>query len=346
MSESSQQALLVRPEFADDLVAELAATGLPARLACPGLVVARGRLPSSPFVFERQRLPEAAWLEEAALKPVGDETLAVLTAKLRAGGARWSEHVMATDTELSERAAGFARTVIRLIEKQYPDVAARHVMRPREPGILMLQLCRAPDGLWHSTAPFSSLSCPWPGGIARIKDDPRAPSRSYLKLEEAFERMGESPVAGQTAVDLGAAPGGWSLALVKRGCHVTAVDNGPLRLPPPEPGWGRLSVLRANGITFEPRAPVDWLVADMLVAPGVALGLLRRWMGRRLMRRFVVNVKLPQQQAFAALQPVLAFLRGVAKTHATEVRQLFHDRREVTVMGRLRDATNVILRSA
>lgn len=338
MNEMDLHALLVRTGFEDELVAEAAASGLSARVAFPGLVLVRGELPAEPFVFERQRLVNAEHLAESALKPVTDETLQALTRKLCASAERWALHVFATDTSLAERADGFARAVTRMLERQLPEVAGRQVFRARDPQVLVLQLCRTPDGLWFSTAPFAALSCPWPGGVPRMKDDPRAPSRSYLKIEEAFAWMNEAPVAGQTAVDLGAAPGGWTLALLKRGCDVTAVDNGPLRLPELEAGWGRLQYLHANGITFEPRAPVDWLVADMLVPPGVALGLLRRWMERKLMRRLVVNVKIPQERAFDAIKPVLAFLRA-ERGWEIEVRQLFHDRREVTVMGRLRETT-------
>lgn len=325
----------VRHGFEVDLVAELAAGRVAARVVSPGLVLASGCLPGVPFVFERQRLPGAEFIEEAALKPVSEGTLSRITAKLRACDALWAVHVFETETVLADRAEGFARNLTKLIERQLPAVAERQVFRAKDADALVLQLCRTPDGLWFSTAPLAELSCPWPAGIPRMKDDPRAPSRSYLKIEEAFARMGDAPVAGQSAVDLGAAPGGWSLALVKRGCDVSAVDNGPLRLPEPEAGWGRLDYINANGITFEPRAPVDWLVADMLVPPGVALGLMRRWMQGRLMRRLVVNVKIPQDRAFDALKPVLDFLHSMRGSYATQTRQLFHDRREVTVMGRL-----------
>ena len=84
--------------------------------------------------------------------------------------------------------------------------------------------------------PANRLSDPCPGGAHRKPFDQLAPSRSYLKIEEAFDMLGESPRRGQTVADLGAAPGGWTYAFVKRGCRVTAVDNGPMRIPPLPPG--------------------------------------------------------------------------------------------------------------
>jgi 23S rRNA C2498 (ribose-2'-O)-methylase RlmM len=91
----------------------------------------------------------------------------------------------------------------------------------------------------------------------------------------------------------------------------------------------------ADGLTFEPNRehlPLDWLVADMLIPPGPAFGLLRRWTSPTLTRRLVVNVKLPQEHPWPALKPIVAYLRGL-NGWKMEIRQLYHDRREVTVMA-------------
>ena len=77
---------------------------------------------------------------------------------------------------------------------------------------------------------------------------------------------------------------------------------------------------------------MDWLVCDMLVAPGPAMGLLRRWLQEGWMGNFIVNIKLPQRDALAALEPVRKMLDVMAAPRY-QMRQLYHDRREVTVMG-------------
>ncbi len=51
-------------------------------------------------------------------------------------------------------------------------------------------------------------------------------SRAELKIWQAFDEFGIS--GGGTAIDLGAAPGGWSTFLAKRGFKVVAIDNGDL----------------------------------------------------------------------------------------------------------------------
>ena len=50
----------------------------------------------------------------------------------------------------------------------------------------------------------------WPGGDAPVAIDRAPPSRAYQKLEEAFAWMGTAPRPGETCVDLGASPGGWT----------------------------------------------------------------------------------------------------------------------------------------
>ena len=92
-----------------------------------------------------------------------------------------------------------------------------------------------PDGahayVGASVAPWASR---WTMGIPRLRMPGGAPSRSTLKLAEAFvtflgDREPEVLRAGMRAVDLGAAPGGWTWQLARRGLRVTAVDNGPLK---------------------------------------------------------------------------------------------------------------------
>jgi 23S rRNA C2498 (ribose-2'-O)-methylase RlmM len=196
----------------------------------------------------------------------------------------------------------------------------------------VLQVCRVAGGVWTSFAPLDELSDPWPGGVHRMPEDPAAPSRSVLKLEEALDVMGVQPQAGERVVDLGAAPGGWSWACVKRGCSVTAVDNGPLSLTSLGEWGGELTHRREDGLRFRPERPVDWLLSDMLIAPGQALGLLRKWHAAGWARRYIVNFKLPQREAAAALAPICDALDALPGLRY-RLRQLYHDRREVTLMG-------------
>ncbi|SFB48968.1 23S rRNA (cytidine2498-2'-O)-methyltransferase [Azotobacter beijerinckii] len=106
-------------------------------------------------------------------------------------------------------------------------------------------------------------SAAWPMGIPRLKFPRAAPSRSTLKLEEAWhqfiprEAWDLRLAPGMTAVDLGAAPGGWTWQLVNRHIKVTAVDNGPMA--PSLMDSGLVEHVRSDGFVFRPRRPAGRL---------------------------------------------------------------------------------------
>jgi 23S rRNA (cytidine2498-2'-O)-methyltransferase len=176
-------------------------------------------------------------------------------------------------------------------------------------------------------------------GPRRRADDPLAPSRSYLKVEEAYGLLGAEPQAGERVCDLGAAPGGWSYSAAKRGAHVVAVDNGPLKggaLDHP-----RIEHRREDAFRFAPERVLpegvgfDWLFCDLVEEPHHVLRhIVEPWLARGWCRRFVVNLKFGRVDPI----PLLRELRSpgtVLTTRATGVRvaHLYHDREEFTVTG-------------
>ena len=168
------------------------------------------------------------------------------------------------------------------------------------------------------------------GGQRRMADDPQAPSRSYLKVEEAYAVLGAAPQAGESVVDLGAAPGGWSYSAAKRGATVAAVDNGPLKGG--ALGHPLITHRAEDAFKFQTER-VDWLFCDMVEDPDRVLALVDRWLAEGRCRRFIVNLKygridpLPLIRRAKALQTHCALLR---------VRHLFHDREELTLVGQVR----------
>jgi 23S rRNA (cytidine2498-2'-O)-methyltransferase len=166
-----------------------------------------------------------------------------------------------------------------------------------------------------------------------------APSRSYLKLTEAFEVfLDKSEQAqwlkqGMTAVDLGAAPGGWTWQLVQRGLKVTAVDNGPLKgAAATHPS---VKHLRQDGFRFRPQRAVDWLVCDMVEQPQRVATLMAEWFIGGFTQRAIFNLKLPMKKRVASLNEALGSLRKALDAkgirYRLEAKQLYHDREEVTI---------------
>jgi len=181
---------------------------------------------------------------------------------------------------------------------------------------------------------FASRSA-WRNGQRRMSDDPLAPSRSYLKVEEAYGILGREPRAGETVCDLGAAPGGWSYSAAKRGAQVLAVDNGPLKA-------GALANAKIehrceNAFQFRPAegTSFDWLFCDMVEEPHRILRtIVQPWLENRWCRRFVINFKLGRVDPIALLQELVAPGSPLAARAAgLQIRHLYHDRDEVTATG-------------
>jgi 23S rRNA (cytidine2498-2'-O)-methyltransferase len=176
-------------------------------------------------------------------------------------------------------------------------------------------------------------------GIHRVSMSPDAPSRSYLKLAEAFDvfldgkEQAQWLKPGMSAVDLGAAPGGWTWQLVQRGLKVTAVDNGPLKGA--AAGHPNIRHLRHDGFRFRPQRPVDWLVCDMVEQPQRVAALIAEWFLGGHTKRAIFNLKLPMKKRVAALREALdnmhKMLNAKGIAHQLRVKQLYHDREEVTV---------------
>lgn len=168
------------------------------------------------------------------------------------------------------------------------------------------------------------------GGQRRMADDPQAPSRSYLTVAAAYGILGLEPAAGESVVDLGAAPGGWSYSAARRGARVTAVDNGPLKGGALHPGIVHKT---EDAFTFAPEAPVDWLFCDMVEEPERVAALVERWLDKGWCRRLIVNLKFGRLDPLAILRRAESIRRRCA---SLRVRHLFHDREELTLVGSAR----------
>jgi 23S rRNA (cytidine2498-2'-O)-methyltransferase len=193
-------------------------------------------------------------------------------------------------------------------------------------------------GLWLFAPAFDRMwaaRAGWLGGQRRMADDPAAPSRSYLKVEEAYSVLGYEPQPGETVADLGAAPGGWSFSAARRGARVVAVDNGPLKggaLEHPAIAHRREDAFRFRP---EPGETFDWLFCDLVEEPQHVLrDLVEPWLAGRWCRRFVVNLKLGRAEPLALLEQLRRSASSPLRHCARwRVRHLYHDREEFTLVG-------------
>lgn len=177
----------------------------------------------------------------------------------------------------------------------------------------------------------------WFMGIPRLKFPKAAPSRSTLKLEEAWlqflsHKQQESELkAGMHAVDLGAAPGGWTWQFVNRSIRVAAIDNGPMNDELMDSGI--VEHLMEDGFTYWPQKKVDWLVCDMVEQPIRIASLMVKWVSEGKADRALFNLKLPMKKRYPEVQKCFALIaEKMGDTpYQIQAKHLYHDREEITV---------------
>lgn len=187
---------------------------------------------------------------------------------------------------------------------------------------------------------LSNNNSPYPMGILRLKFPALAPSRSTLKLDEAFQifidkaEHAKRLAPGLHAVDLGACPGGWTYQLVNRGMFVQAIDNGAMDEALME--TGQVSYFPADGFKYEPKKKnVYWLVCDMIEQPQRVAKLMAKWVAKGWCVESVFNLKLPMKRRFESVGEAFAIIDQVMKEHHCQyqikAKHLYHDREEITV---------------
>jgi 23S rRNA (cytidine2498-2'-O)-methyltransferase len=199
-----------------------------------------------------------------------------------------------------------------LIHERLPPVKARPLVFPEPAPTAHL-------GAWTLLAPELLLasptkSSPFPNGEPRFVEDREGPpSRAYLKLWEALTRLGRHPQPGETCLDLGASPGGWSWVLARLGARVTAIDKAPL--DPAIAAMPGVSWRAESAFALDPkREPaVDWLFSDVICYPARLLALVRRWIEAGTARNLVCTLKFQGEtdhetaEAFAAIPGAVVF---------------------------------------
>lgn len=327
---------LCRPGYEPHLAAELAAAGAAVAARGVGWVRAAGTPPPpGGWAFPHLVLASPVALAGAsvnALARAGADLLLDSLRDERVDGP-WPCLVSAAPDVpgLGRRAAAVRAALLELVKRRLGRVARLAADAPPRGGGPLRGLVLQLTDFERADAARDA----WAGGQQRMADDPAAPSRSYLKVEEAYGVLGAEPRPGETVADLGAAPGGWSYSAARRGARVSAVDNGPLKGG--ALGHPLIRHERADAFAWRPPAgePVDWLFCDLVEEPHHVLrGIVEPWLENRLCRRFVVILKFGRTDPAALLRDLRA-ADGPLGRRAPDarIRHLFHDRDELTVMG-------------
>ncbi len=171
----------------------------------------------------------------------------------------------------------------------------------------------------------------WAGGMRRLRRDPDRISRSEFKLLEAFEVFDIDLPPRGVALDLGASPGGWTHVLRQHDQYVTAVDPGELDPRLLSDKGVRLKRMTAERYLAGEPDTFDIIVNDMRMDARDSARLMVDYADQLYGHGIaVMTLKLPEHDRQNVLDKAMAILRR--RYDIVGIRQLFHNRSEVTVV--------------
>ena len=258
--------------------------------------------PARKLVWAENTWREARWLD---ISSIGDAAK-----QLRDIQRNWVNY----DADFHRRS--------KLITEKLPHVSAKPLKFPTLPPT-------APLGSWTLVSEnrmIAAPDCSEPVANGRYifeedKEDP--PSRAYLKLWEALTRAGKMPGPGETCLDLGSSPGGWTWVLQKLGASVISVDKAPLA--PNIASLPRVKHLETSAFGLKPQdvGPVDWLFSDIICYPERLLRLIHDWRNAGLVKNFITTIKFQGETDFKMTQNFLE-IAGSTACH------LYNNKHEIT----------------
>ena len=318
-----------RAGFEGHLFEELAWASEQPRALGAALIESR-RFPARPPAFGRMGFTVERVLTGTRTELAASAAKQILSS--RAASQPFHLQVWAPDLEGLAGQHTLARELLDLLRAQLP--AALLLESPEQArlkgGALVQLCCLDRDRVAVGPVRARDAVSLGEGGRRRMQRTQDSASRAAMKLEEALDWMALEPGKGEQCVDLGAAPGGWTERLISRGARVVAVD--PAKLLPALANHRRVTHIQQSAFAFEPEEPADWLFCDMAWRPLEVAQLLAKWARRDWALHLVANIKLPMKDKNPILRRVRELLEG-GGWREVRMRQLYHDRDEVTVLA-------------
>lgn len=220
-----------------------------------------------------------------------------------------------------------AASLKQMLTEKLGDLGCEWVIRDAE---YVISLFAANDMLYAGVSrPEQNLS-DWSGGAIRFQKEEGQISRAKFKLLEAEQTFGIDFTSFHKALDIGAAPGGWTSFLLERGLEVTAVD--PAKMDATLLASPKLTFLKKNAgdVRFR-EGEFDLLVCDMSWSPKLMSRLVSDLLySLQSGGTAIVTVKLLHKKPLALIKEVIdTFERS--RMQIQRSKQLFHNREEITL---------------
>ena len=184
---------------------------------------------------------------------------------------------------------------VKLIEEKLPHINFKphNFGDPNPTAKLGAWTLLEPNTILYST----KLSSPFPHGEIIFNENKiEPPSRAYLKLWEIFTICETFPQENDTAIDLGACPGGWTWVMAKHNVHTLAVDKAEIDKNIATMPY--VTYLDQSGFSLLPQdyANTTWLLSDMACYPKRLYELTQKWIEKAQIKNFIFTLKLQGEE--------------------------------------------------
>ncbi len=168
----------------------------------------------------------------------------------------------------------------------------------------------------------------WTLGMRRYQKYENQISRAEFKLLEAIDTFNINLEGYEKALDLGAAPGGWTKVLLEKGLLVTAVDPAKLNIKHSNLThykWLAEKFVKVNNDTFD--IIVNDMKMDVCDSANIMTSISHKLNDDGIA---IVTYKLPKNKSTGKILDGNRILKD--NYVIVEQKQLFHNRNEITVV--------------
>ncbi|MHA0855279.1 SAM-dependent methyltransferase [Paenibacillus sp. CMAA1364] len=281
-------------------------------------------LAQEPPIFVRHIQPVEIEIATQELRSGLNDLKEYVLTQTQLQGSNVSLQVRKSEQSLSDVSSGALREQI-LHDLQDQDT--RYVVQNMD---WILSVFVSQDHIYAGISLAEDNLSDWSGGAVRFQREEGQISRAKFKLLEAEKAFGIDFSVFRHALDIGAAPGGWTSFLLERGIHVTAVD--PAKMHPSLIGHPQLKIMRKNAsqVRFKDNQ-FDLLVCDMSWSPKQMVKLVKDLLyclspGGTA----IVTIKLMHKKPMALIKEVITSFEE-EHLQLQYAKQLFHNRDEITL---------------
>jgi 23S rRNA (cytidine2498-2'-O)-methyltransferase len=206
--------------------------------------------------------------------------------------------------------------------------------------VCLVEFSGEKDEIWLGFHLHHTAHSGFPGGRPPLTLPPAAPSRAYLKFEEAALKSGAELKAGERALEIGCTPGGTVYALLKRGLEVWGIDHNT---PSPELAREfkeRFTFIQSPMEFVQPtdaRAPraLQWLLMDVNLSPDKTLPQVAHWVRhhKQSLKGAFLTLKLMHWDERREIPRWLEKIETMG-LHPVVITQLAYNRQEFLVYAR------------